>query len=64
MFLEMARRLGMVLRDERGIETAEWIAILAIVLAIAFVVYTPGGLEAGLTTVVTNITTALGGLKF
>ena len=54
----MKRILG-YLRDERGIETLEWVAIGALVLGMAFVVY-PGTLQGGLITVVNNIVTALG----
>jgi hypothetical protein len=46
------------LRDERGLETMEWIAIGALVLGVAFVIY-PGVLQTALTTVVGNISTAL-----
>jgi Flp pilus assembly pilin Flp len=56
----MNRILG-YLKDERGIETLEWIAIGALILGVAFVVY-PGTLQGALTTVVTNIGTALGGI--
>ncbi len=68
---KMTRRIllhvWMSLRDERGIETAEWIAILAVVLAIAFIVYNPtsatgGALGGALTGVVNSISTALTGL--
>jgi Flp pilus assembly pilin Flp len=51
------------LRDERGIETLEWIAIGALILGVAFVVY-PGTLQGALTTVVTNISGALTNLGF
>ena len=54
----MERIIG-YLKDERGIETLEWIAIGALVLGIALVVY-PGTLGPALTTVVGNISTALG----
>jgi hypothetical protein len=54
----MKRILG-YLRDERGIETLEWIAIGALILGIAFVVY-PGTLQPALTTLVGTISTALG----
>jgi Flp pilus assembly pilin Flp len=54
----MKRILGYV-RDERGIETLEWIAIGALILGVAFVVY-PGTLQPVLTTLVTTIGTALG----
>jgi Flp pilus assembly pilin Flp len=56
----MKRILG-YLRDERGIETLEWIAIGALILGVAFVVY-PGTLQAGLITLVGNISTALTGI--
>lgn len=56
----MKRILG-YLKDERGIETLEWIAIGALILGVAFVVY-PGTLQGALTTVVGNISTALTGI--
>ena len=56
----MKRILG-YLRDERGIETLEWVAIGALVLGMAFVVY-PGTLQGGLLTLVGNIVTALTGV--
>jgi len=56
----MKRILG-YLRDERGIETLEWVAIGALVLGMAFVVY-PGTLQGGLVTLVGNIVTALTGV--
>ncbi len=54
----MKRILG-YLRDERGIETLEWIAIGALILGVAFVVY-PGTLQPALITLVGTISTALG----
>jgi hypothetical protein len=54
----MKRILG-YLRDERGIETLEWIAIGALILGVAFVVY-PGTLQPALVTLVGTISTALG----
>jgi len=54
----MKRILG-YLKDERGIETLEWIAIGALILGVAFVVY-PGTLQPALTTLVGTIATALG----
>ena len=54
----MKRILG-YLRDERGIETLEWIAIGALILGVAFVVY-PGTLQGALITLVGTIATALG----
>jgi Flp pilus assembly pilin Flp len=56
----MKRILG-YLRDERGVETLEWIAIGALILGVAFVVY-PGNLQTALTGVVTTISTALGAI--
>lgn len=53
------KRILSHLRDERGIETLEWIAVGALILGVAFVVY-PGTLGPALTTVVGNIATALG----
>ncbi len=47
------------LRDERGIETLEWIAMGALILGVAFVVY-PGTLQPALVTLVGKISTALG----
>src|SRR5439155_736991 len=54
----MKRILG-YLKDERGIETLEWIAMGALILGVAFVVY-PGTLQPALTTLVGTIATALG----
>jgi hypothetical protein len=56
----MKRILG-YLRDERGIETLEWIAIGALILGVAFVVY-PGTLQPVLTALVGTIGAALGGI--
>ena len=56
----MKKILG-YLRDERGLETLEWIAMGALILGIAFVVY-PGTLQPALTTLVGNISTALSGI--
>jgi hypothetical protein len=56
----MKRILGYV-RDERGIETLEWIAIGALILGVAFVVY-PGTLQPVLTALVGTIGTALSGI--
>ena len=47
--------------DEQGIETLEWIAIGALILAVAFAVY-PGSLQSGLESVVSNVTSALTGV--
>ena len=57
----MMRRILGYLKDERGIETLEWIAVGALILAVAIAVY-PGTLTGQLQTVVTNIGTTLTGL--
>jgi Flp pilus assembly pilin Flp len=46
------------LKDEQGIETLEWIAVGALIVAVALVVY-PGTLQGGLQTVVQAITDKL-----
>jgi len=42
------------LQDTRGIETLEWIAVGALIVAVALIVY-PGTLQGGLTAVVDTI---------
>jgi len=42
------------LRDEQGIETLEWIAVGALIVAVALVVY-PGTLQPGLQGVINTI---------
>ncbi len=61
MLKEKARTLWMALRDERGAETGEWIAILALILGVAFLVY-PGALGPGLIALTGTIVGALGGI--
>ena len=56
----MKKILGYV-KDEQGIETLEWIAVGALVVAMALVVY-PGVLQDALVTVVGNISAALVGV--
>jgi Flp pilus assembly pilin Flp len=56
----MKKILGYV-RDERGIETLEWIAVGALVVALAIAVY-PGTLQTALEAVITDISTALTGV--
>jgi Flp pilus assembly pilin Flp len=53
----MKKVLG-YLKDEQGIETLEWIAVGALIVAVALVVY-PGTLQGGLQTVVQAITDKL-----
>ena len=49
------------LEDEQGIETLEWLAVGALIIAVALVVY-PGTLQTGLITVVNKITDKLTGI--
>ncbi|HUP35921.1 MAG TPA: hypothetical protein VNC82_10825 [Candidatus Limnocylindria bacterium] len=56
----MKKILG-YLRDERGIETLEWIAVGALIVAVALVVY-PGQLQTALLDVVQDISDALTGI--
>lgn len=50
----MLQRMIGYLKNEQGIETLEWIAIGALIIAVAIVVY-PGTLQGGLQTVVNAI---------
>lgn len=52
--------LGYV-RDERGIETLEWIAVGALIVALALAVY-PGTLQAAINAVIADISGALTGI--
>ena len=56
----MKRILG-YLKDEQGVETLEWIAVGALIVALAMAVY-PGTLQTGINNVITDITTALTGI--
>ena len=49
----MKKILGF-LRDEHGIETLEWIAVGALIVALALVVY-PGTLQGGLQSVINTV---------
>ena len=60
MLIEQARRVWMVLRDEHGIETLEWVLIGGLITAVALVVY-PGTLQTSLVTAVTAIGAAITG---
>jgi hypothetical protein len=55
------KRIFGYLKDERGLETLEWIAMGALILGVAFVVY-PGTLQPALTGLVGTIGTALSGI--
>ncbi len=57
----MIRKILTYLADERGIETLEWIAMGALILGVAFVVY-PGTLQPALTALVGTISGALAGI--
>jgi Flp pilus assembly pilin Flp len=56
----MKKILG-YLRDEKGIETLEWIAVGALIVALALAVY-PGTLQGGINAVIADITTKLTGI--
>jgi Flp pilus assembly pilin Flp len=56
----MKKVLG-YLKDEQGIETLEWIAVGALIVAVALFIY-PGTLQDGLQTVVEQITAKLTGI--
>lgn len=59
MFTELARRIQAVLRDERGLETLEWIAMGVLIIAgVAATVY-PGGLGPAITGAIGTVTAAL-----
>lgn len=49
----MKRILG-YLRDESGVETLEWVAVGALIVAVALAVY-PGTLQTALEAVITDI---------
>jgi hypothetical protein len=53
----MKRILGH-LKDEQGIETLEWIAVGALIIGVAIVVY-PGTLQSGLMTVINAVVAKL-----
>ncbi len=48
------------LRNERGIETLEWIVMGGLILGMAIVLY-PGALQTGLTDAIGTIVTAIKG---
>ena len=56
----MNRILG-YLRNERGAETLEWVAVGALVVGVAIAVY-PGTLQNALVDVITDISTMLVGI--
>jgi len=56
----MKKVLG-YLKDEQGIETLEWIAVGALIVAVGIIVY-PGTLQGGLQTVINQIVAKLTGI--
>ena len=54
MLIEMARRVWMVLREESGVETLEWILIGGLIVGVGIALY-PGVLQPGLTGVIGTI---------
>ena len=48
------KRIVGYLKDEQGIETLEWIAVGALIVAVALVVY-PGTLQGGLQSVINTV---------
>jgi Flp pilus assembly pilin Flp len=55
------RRILAYLRNEQGVETLEWIAVGALIVALALAVY-PGTLATGINTTITTITNKLSGI--
>ena len=60
MLIEMARRVWMVLREESGVETLEWILIGGLIVGVGIALY-PGVLQPGLTGVIGTITGKISG---
>jgi Flp pilus assembly pilin Flp len=61
----MTQKIVRALQDERGIETLEWILIGGLIVAVAAVVYAPGGplqtaLTGAINAVSAKLNTALG----
>jgi len=57
----IVKKIMSYLRNEQGIETLEWIAMGAVIVALALLVY-PGTLATGINSVIADITTKLTGL--
>ena len=55
------KRIVGYLKDEQGIETLEWIAVGALIVAVGIIVY-PGTLQGGLQTVINQIVAKLTGI--
>jgi Flp pilus assembly pilin Flp len=58
MLLQLFQMLTSYVRDEEGIETLEWIAMGAVIVALALLVY-PGTLATTINGVIANIGTKL-----
>ena len=54
----MLKQIMSHLSDEHGVETLEWIAVGASIVALAILVY-PGTLQTGINAVIADITTKL-----
>ncbi len=54
MLMSLVRQIVVSLKDERGIETLEWILIGALITGVAVVIY-PGGIQTALNGAVTYI---------
>src|SRR5262249_38969757 len=55
------RKVLAYLNDQRGVETLEWIAVGALIVALALAVY-PGTLATGINGTITSITNKLTGI--
>jgi Flp pilus assembly pilin Flp len=55
MLVQIVRHLSAVLRDERGVETLEWILIGGLIVGVGIALY-PGVLQPALSGVITTIT--------
>ena len=54
MVIEIGRRVWMVLREEDGVETLEWILIGGLIVGVGIALY-PGVLQPGLSGVIGTI---------
>ena len=55
------RKIRTYLKDQHGVETLEWIAVGALIVALALAVY-PGTLATGINTTIGKITGKLSGI--
>ncbi len=61
MFTQLARQIQAVLRDERGIESLEWIAMAVLIIVLFAAIVYPGGLNGAVTGAIAAVTGALAG---